>query len=52
MADVAVPTADCARFGALYGFRPIGARGCVSVRRGPGEEHQTELAHLNLVAVG
>ena len=24
----------------------------VSVRRGPGEEHQTELAHLNLVAVG
>ncbi len=26
--------------------------GWVSVRRGPGEEHQTELAHLNLVAVG
>jgi len=22
----------------------------MSVRRGPGEEHQTELAHLNLVA--
>ena len=33
-------------------FGRLGRGGWVSVRRGPGEEHQTELAHLNLVAVG
>ena len=52
VANVVVPTADYVRCGAHYGFWPIGASGWVSVRRGPGEEHQTELAHLNLVAVG
>ena len=52
VANVVVPTADYVRFGAHYGFWPIGASGWVSVGRGPGEEHQTELAHLNLVAVG
>jgi hypothetical protein len=38
--------------GAHYGFGRLVRGGWVSVRRGPGEEHQTELAHLNLVAVG
>ena len=51
-ANLAVPTADYVRFGAHYGFWPIGASGWVSVRCGAGEEHQMELAHLNLVAVG
>ena len=51
-AKVVVGIADYVRCGAHYGFWPIGASGWVSVRRGPGEEHQTELAHLNLVAVG
>jgi hypothetical protein len=38
--------------GPHYGFGRLVRGGWVSVRRGPGEEHQTELAHLNLVAVG
>jgi hypothetical protein len=52
VANVVVPTADYVLCGAHYGFWPIGARRVVSVRLGPGEEHQTELAHLNRVAVG
>ena len=40
------------RFDAHYRVGPrLGRGGSVSVR-GPGEEHQAELAHLNLVAVG
>jgi hypothetical protein len=50
--NVVVGTADEVRFGAHYGFGRWVRGGWVSVRRGPGEEHQTELAHLNLVAVG
>jgi len=40
VANVVVGTADYVRYGAHNGFWPIGASGWVSVRRGPGEEHQ------------
>ena len=52
MANVVVPTADYVRVAPITVFGRLVRGGWVSVRRGPGEEHQTELAHLNLVAVG
>ena len=50
--NVVVPTADEVRFGAHYGFgRWVRGGGCQCVV-GRVKEHQTELAHLNIVAVG
>jgi hypothetical protein len=52
VANVVVPTADYVRCGAITVFGRLVRGGWVSVRLGPGEEHQTELTHLHLVAVG